>query len=205
MRVRKVEHHPALAYDSMGAFMRALREQEGIAALALEFAVLTAARTSEVIGAAWTEFDISEKTWTVPAERIKAGKEHRVPLCSRALAIVKKMEEAKVGAFVFPGGKAGKPLSNMALLALLKRMNRGDVTTHGFRSTFRDWAAERTSYPREVAEMALAHAVGDKVEAAYRRGDLFEKRRRLMNEWGKHCEARERSGELVNIGTGARA
>jgi integrase len=198
-KVRKVAHHPALPYDDIGEFVTALRQQEGIAARALEFLILTAARTGEVIGARWGEFDLAEKVWAVPADRMKAGKEHRVPLSFAALAVVERMKAARVDdhAFVFPGGKREKPLSNMAMLKLLKRMGRSDLTAHGFRSTFRDWAAERTNYPREVAEMALAHTVGDKVEAAYRRGDLFAKRRRLMEEWAKHCTLSKPAAKVV--------
>lgn len=159
------------------------------------FAILTAARTGEVIGARWGEIDIGEKLWTVPAARMKADKEHRVPLSARAIAILKEIKalcqvsdgQNEADASVFPGGKHGKPLSNMAFLMLLRRMKRDDLTAHGFRSTFRDWAAERTNFPSEVAEMALAHAVGDKVEAAYRRGDLFERRRRMMTAWATFC------------------
>jgi integrase len=198
-KVRKVEHHPTLPYDEMGDFISALRAQEGAAARALEFLILTAARTNEVIGARWQEFDLEGKLWIVPADRIKGGKEHRVPLSGAALKIVEAMNETREGEFVFPGGKAGKPLSNMAMLKVLERMTRTDLTAHGFRSTFRDWAAERTSYPREVAEMALAHTVGDKVEAAYRRGDLFAKRRRLMEEWARHCELTKTTGKVVPI------
>ena len=132
---------------------------------------------------------MSAKLWTIPAERMKAGKEHQVPLSDTALAIVEKMAASQSGAFVFPGGKAGQPLSNMAFLMLLRRPGSDDLTVHGFRSSFRDWAAERTSFPAEVAEMALAHAVGDKVEAAYRRGDLFHKRRQLAEAWAKFCAA----------------
>lgn len=200
-KVRKVAHHPALPYDDMGEFVAALRQQDGIAARALEFLILTAARTGEVIGARWSEFDLAEKLWTVPADRMKASKEHRVPLSPAAVAIIEQMKSVRVDdhAFVFPGGKRGKPLSNMAMLKLLKRMGRGDLTAHGFRSSFRDWAAERTSYPREVAEMALAHTVGDKVEAAYRRGDLFAKRRRLMDEWARHCELAKSAGKVVPL------
>jgi integrase len=199
-KVRKVAHHPALPYADIGNFVAALREQEGVAARALEFLILTAARTSEVIGARWQEeFDLEGKLWTVPADRIKGGKEHRVPLSGAALAIIEAMKEIRESEFVFPGGRAGKPLSNMAMLKVLERMGRTDLTAHGFRSTFRDWAAERTSYPREVAEMALAHAVGDKVEAAYRRGDLFTKRRRLMEEWARHCGLTKQAGEIVPI------
>jgi integrase len=205
-KVQRVAHHAALPYAEIGAFVAALRKQEGISALALEFTILTAARTGEVIGAKWGEFDLVEKTWTIPAERMKGGREHRVPLSVRALEILAEMKplaqvalgQDETEAFVFPGGKPGKPLSNMAMLKLLERMGRDDLTAHGFRSTFRDWAAERTSYPREVAEMALAHSIGDKVEAAYRRGDLFEKRRRLMNEWAKFCSTVP-SGNVATI------
>jgi len=199
--VQKVEHHPALPYSEIGNFFVTLREQEGIAALALEFGILTAARTGEVIGTKWDEIDFDEKIWTVPETRMKAKREHRVPLCPRALAILKELRNVRMGAFVFPGRREGSSLSNMAMLELLKRMGRGDLTVHGFRSTFRDWAAERTNYPRDVAEMALAHAVGDKVEAAYRRGDLFDKRRRMMQEWQKFCEtpAQGKTAEVVPI------
>lgn len=201
--VQKVEHHAALPYGEIGAFMEALRRQEGVAARALEFLILTATRTSETIGATWTEIDFDGKVWTIPGERIKAGKQHRVPLSDRAVAILKDMRRRREtddeNAPVFPGGKQGRPLSNMAVLALLKRMGRPDLTAHGFRSTFRDWTAERTSYPREVAEMALAHAVSDKVEAAYRRGDLFDKRRRLMDEWARFCAAAEPVGKVLKL------
>jgi integrase len=191
-KVRKVEHHAALPYPEIGSFMAALRQHEGTGARALELAILTAARTGETIGATWGEIDLDGKVWTIPAERMKAGKEHRVPLSARAVEIVKEMrelagEDALPDSFLFPGAKRCRPLSNMAFLMLLRRMGRDDLTAHGFRSTFRDWAAERTSYPGAVAEMALAHIVSDKVEAAYRRGDLFEKRRRLMDEWARYC------------------
>jgi len=182
-KVQKAGHHAALPYDKMGAFMAVLRGQEGNGARALEFAILTAARTSEVIGATWDEFDFDKGLWTIPAERMKAEREHRVPLAEAAVALLGGMKTVSEGAYIFAGAKPGKPLSNMALLMTLRRVGRADLTTHGFRSTFRDWAAERTAYPAEVAEMALAHAVGDKVEAAYRRGDLYEKRVRLMADW----------------------
>ena len=188
-RVRRVEHHAALPYQEIAAFMAMLRGEDGNAARALEFAILTAARTGEVIGARWSEINISERLWTIPAERMKGGREHRVPLSSGALAIVEAVGTVRCGDFVFPGGKSNRPLSNMAFLMLLRRMGRSDLTVHGFRSTFRDWAAERTSFPAEVAEMALAHAVGDKVEAAYRRGDLFHKRRQLAEAWTRLCAA----------------
>ena len=201
-KVQKVKHHPALPWEEIGTFIATLHEREGLAPLALEFTILTAARTGEVIGTRGKEIDLGKKEWLIPAERIKGGKEHRVPLTARAVAIIEEMTDgAELGEedFVFPGGRKGKPLSNMAMLALLKRMKRGDLTVHGFRSTFRDWAAERTNYPREVAEMALAHVVGDKVEAAYRRGDLFEKRRRLMDEWARFCGTVAKAGDVVPI------
>ncbi len=195
-KVRQVAHHAALPYSGVAAFMTALRQQEGTAARALEFAILTAARTSEVLGARWQEIDFGAKVWLVPAERMKARREHRVPLSKRTLSILDEMKASHDGegaldeaGFVFPGAKRGAPLSNMAFLMLLRRMDRDDLTAHGFRSTFRDWAAERTRFPAEVAEMALAHTVADKVEAAYRRGDLFEKRRRLMEAWAAFCAA----------------
>ena len=203
-KVRKVRHHPALPYGEVGAFMTSLRGHAGTAALAFEFLILTACRTGEVIGARVGEFDVEEAVWTIPAERVKSDKEHRVPLSSPALVIVQAMRKGSPtgpgDALVFPGGKRGRPLSNMAMLALLKRMGRGDLTVHGFRSTFRDWAAERTNYPREVAEMALGHAVSDKVEAAYRRGNLFQKRRRLMDEWARFCGTEAKAGKVVAIG-----
>ena len=191
-KVRRVEHHAALPYIEIGGFITALRLQEGTAARALEFAILTAARTGEVIGATWGEIDLNGKAWTIPASRMKAGREHRVPLSARAVEIIASMrklvgDEVLPEAPVFWGANPGKPLSNMAFLMLLRRMERGDVTTHGFRSSFRDWCAERTSFPNEVAEMALAHTVSDKVEAAYRRSDLFDKRRRLMDTWATFC------------------
>ena len=204
-KVRTIRHHAAMPYEAVGEFMASLQGQDGIAARALEFLVLTACRTGEVVGARWKEFDLDAAVWTVPAERIKAGKEHRVPLSARALSIVGDMQAARDSedAFVFPGGKRGKALSNMALRLILKRMGRSDLTVHGFRSSFRDWAAERTNYSREVAEMALAHAISDKVDAAYRRGDLFEKRRRLMDEWARYCGATKAAGKVVPMRAGA--
>lgn len=189
------EHHAALPYDELPAFVRELRAQGGSAARALEFLILTAARTGEVIGCeAKREIDLKKALWTIPAGRMKAGKEHRVPLSPQAVKVVERQPE---GTYLFPGGKEGAPLSNMAMLELLRRMGRDDLTVHGFRSTFRDWAAECTAYPGEVCEMALAHAIGDKVEAAYRRGDLFEKRRLLMLDWARYCE--EPKGDVVTL------
>ena len=201
-KVQKVKHHAALPYGEIGAFMHDLRAQEGTTARALEFVILTATRTSETIGARWDEIDQDNGLWIIPAERIKAGREHRVPLSAPALAIIKKQAKVKEGEFVFPGGKSRKPLSTNALLALLKRMERSDLTAHGFRSTFRDWAAEQTNYARDVAEMALAHTIGDKVEAAYRRGDLFKKRERMMEDWAKACGLVAKPGTVIAINRG---
>ena len=196
-RVRQVVHHAALPYDELPAFMAQLREQTPIAARALEFTILTAARTGEVLAA--TAQEIKDRVWTVPAVRMKGGKEHRVPLAAPALAIVEQTETADASKFLFPGLKRGRPLSDMAMLKLLARSGRGDLTVHGFRSTFRDWAAECTKFPREVVEMALAHAIDSKVEAAYRRGDLFQKRRQLMDAWAAFCGAERASGEVVAL------
>ena len=167
--------------------MTVLRQREAIAARGLEFLILTAARTGEVIGATWDEIDFAEGVWTVPPDRMKSDKEHRVSLSPEAVEVLEGLREVQQSDYIFPGNRAKCPLSNMAFLQLMKRMGRDDLTAHGFRSTFRDWVAERTNYSNEVAEMALAHAVGDKVEAAYRRGDLFDKRRRLMNDWAEFC------------------
>jgi len=208
-RVRKVAHHAALPFDEIPGFLTALRGREGMAARALEFAIFTAARTDEVLGAPWDEIDLDAKVWTIPAERMKGGREHRVPLSSAALTVLERVRPLALkrdgqpdpSAPVFPGPRRALPMSNMTMLMLLRRMKR-NVTVHGFRSTFSDWAAERTAYPREVVEMALAHAVENKVEAAYRRGDLFEKRRKLMEAWAAFCEAAPR-GVLVSLRAGA--
>lgn len=187
-KVSPVRHHAALPIDEIPRFMSALREQAGVSARALEFAILTATRTSETLGATWEEIDLAQAVWIVPAKRMKGGREHRVPLSRSTLRILSEMRQTPGGGdYVFPGARAGRGLSNMALLAVLKRMGRTGVTTHGFRSTFRDWASERTQFPHEVAEMALAHAVADKVEKAYRRGDLFDKRRALAAAWDDFC------------------
>jgi len=167
--------------------MARLRMREGLAAQALEFAILTAARSGEVLGARWSEIDLEAKVWTVPATRVKAGREHRVPLSPRALAIVESMHTARVSDYVFPGYRTARPLGDMALHMVLERMEI-PFTVHGFRSTFRDWCSEATNFPREVAEAALAHVVGDQTERAYRRGDALEKRRQLMDAWAGYCE-----------------
>jgi integrase len=199
-KVRKVKHHAALPYSEIGAFMAALRTREAVAARALEFMILTAARTGEVLGARREEIDFQAKVWVVPPSRMKSGREHRVPLSRAAISVLKEMQAHHQGDLVFPGDRRGKPLSNMAMLMVLRRMDRADLTAHGFRSTFRDWAAECTSFPREVAEAALAHVVGDKVEAAYRRGDLFEKRRHLMDAWATHCQtASGKDGAVIPL------
>ena len=188
-RSARVQHHPALDYRHIAAFMARLRDQDGVAARCLEFTVLTGARTSESTGARWQEFDLDAALWTVPGERIKAGRTHRVPLASRALEIVHEQARYRQSDHVFAGRRPGAPLSNMSMTAVLRRMGIPDITVHGFRSSLRDWAAEQTDYPREVAEMALAHAVGDRVEAAYRRGDLLEKRIAFMKDWDAYCSA----------------
>lgn len=180
-KVARVAHHKALAIDDMPAFMARLRSADGIGARALEFAILSAARSGEVRGATWGEIDLEGGVWTVGAERMKAGREHRVPLSKAALALLKRPARAKDADVVFPAAQGGA-LSDMTLSAVLRRM-KVEAVPHGFRSTFRDWAAERTSHPSEAAEMALAHTVGNKVEAAYRRGDMFAKRRQLMEDW----------------------
>jgi integrase len=192
-RVRQVEHLAALPYSDLPLFLANLRKRDAFAARGLEFLILTAARTNEVIGARWSEIDLLDKTWTIPADRMKALREHRVPLSPPALALLQVMQTAgltnDINAYVFPGPRAGKPLSNMAFLMLLRRMGIVDLTVHGFRATFKTWASERTSIQNEIVEAALAHIVGDKVEQAYRRTDMFEKRRRLMQQWATFCTA----------------
>jgi integrase len=186
-KVRKVKHHPALNYAEISAFMSELRKQDILSAFALHLLILTAARSGEVLGARWSEIDLTSKLWTIPPERMKGGREHRIPLSGAAIELLEPLRLIRQGDHVFPGRKSGRALSGMVLLEVLRRMGRTDITPHGFRSSFRDWAAERTNFPNEVVEMALAHAVGNKVEAAYRRGDMFEKRRRLMDAWAEFC------------------
>jgi integrase len=189
-------HHAAMSYAELPNFVSDLQARQATAALALEFAILTAARSGEVLGARWEEFDLGRAVWTVPAVRMKAGREHRVPLSRRALKIVKAMHECRNSDFVFPGQSPGKPLSVMALEMVLRRMKIDTVTVHGFRSAFRDWSAECTNFTNEVCEAALAHTIGNKAEAAYRRGDLFEKRRKLMESWAAYC-ASPKAGQVV--------
>ncbi len=183
---RAVKHHSALPFKDIPRFMKELRTRDGAASKALEFLILTAARTGEVLGAKTSEIFLGERMWVVPAHRMKAGKEHRVPL-SETAAKLAALQIGQGDGYVFRSGNSSDALSNMALLAVLKRMGHGNITVHGFRSTFRDWAAECTNYPREVVEMALAHTIENRVEAAYRRGDLYEKRVQLMREWEAYC------------------
>lgn len=187
-KLKRVQHHPALAFADAAAFFRDLSAQRGMAARALEFTILTTCRTGEVLGATWGEFDLDARVWTIPPEpeRMKGNKPHRVPLVS-ATQLILKQQMGQDRERVFPGPKAGSGLSSMAMLSVLRRLNRRDLTVHGFRSTFRDWAAERTDYPSEMAEISLAHTVGSAVENAYRRSDLFERRRHLMQDWAEWC------------------
>jgi integrase len=184
-KVKKVEHHRALPIDRLDGFLKTLRGINGMSARALEFAILTAARSGEVRGAAWSEIDLEAKVWTVPAERMKAGREHRVPLSGQVLSLLLKLPRVSGNDLVFPAPRGGQ-LSDMSLTAVMRRMEV-DAVPHGFRSTFRDWAGESTNYPREVAEQALAHTLESKVEAAYRRGDALEKRRQMMQDWADFC------------------
>lgn len=185
-KTARVRHHQALPYLEIPELMAELRQRNSISAYALEFLILTAARTGEIIGSGWDEIDLKKKLWDVPAERTKNGRRHRVPLSDRAVEILKTVPREHKNPFIFPGGRAAKPLSNTALLELLRGLRRGFVV-HGFRSGFRDWAAEQTSFPREIAEAALAHVLKNKVESAYLRTDFFEKRRRLMEAWSLFC------------------
>jgi integrase len=189
---KKPTNHPALPHKELPAFMAELRPRDGIAARALEFAILTAARTGEVLGARWQEIDTEARLWSVPAERMKGERIHRVPLSGPALAVLEAMRSLRQDDFVFPSATSNRSLSDMALLAVLKRLDRSDITTHGFRSTFRTWAADRTDYPREVVEMALAHKTADKTEGAYQRGepdagDMLDRRRPMMEAWARYC------------------
>lgn len=189
-KVANAGHHAALPWQQVSAFMAQLQTMPGTASLAAQAIILAACRTSEVLNAIWSEFDLDAGLWTIPASRMKGNRAHTVPLGGQLLQILRDQvdeHDSSPDAYVFPGIKPGRPLSNMSCLALLKRMNRGDLTMHGFRSTFRDWSAEATAHPRDVCEMALAHAIADKSEAAYRRGDLLEKRRLLMADWAAFC------------------
>jgi integrase len=191
-------HHAALPYEKVARFIGEVRKRDAVGALAIEFTVLTAARTGEVLGATWDEIDLKSSVWTIPAKRMKASRIHRVPLSGRAVAILRKLERIRRGDFVFPGRKPGRPLSNMSMEMILRRMKVEDATMHGFRSSFRDWVGNETHFPREIAEAALAHVVGDAAEQAYRRGDALEKRRQLMEAWAEYCEpdAAERKSKV---------
>jgi len=191
-------HHAAMPYEELAAFVAKLRKRDATSALALELCILTAARSGEILGMRWPETDLDKKIWTVPANRMKAGREHRVPLSSRAVTILRKLEKLRTGEFVFPGQTRNKPLSNMAMEMVLRRMKIEDATVHGFRSSFRDWAGNVSSFPREVVETALAHVIGDKAEQAYRRSDALDKRRKLMEAWAAYCEPKA-SGNVVQI------
>lgn len=201
-KVKSIEHHAALDWREIGAFMVALREQESMAARMLEFAILTASRSGEVRGATWSEIDLPSATWTIPADRMKANKEHRVPLSDAAVKLLDALP--RDSEIVFPS-PTGRQFSDAAMTALLKRMGRTDLTAHGFRSTFRDWAGETTGYPREVIEHALAHQLKDKAEAAYQRGTLFDKRRRLMNEWARFTGKVQSVATVRSINSNERA
>lgn len=180
-------HHAALSYEKVPDFIARLRENEALSARALEFLILTAARSGEVLGATWPEIDFDARLWIIPAERMKAGREHRVPLTEAALKTLRPLYDARISEFIFPGYVKGRPLSGMAFAMLFRRMKMTEITAHGFRSAFRDWAGDKTSFPRDIAEQALAHRVGDATELAYRRGDALEKRRKLMEAWTAFC------------------
>jgi integrase len=196
---RLVKHHPALRYQDLPDFMVELNERDALAARALELLILTASRTGEVLKAQWSEIDLEAALWIIPAERMKAKNEHRIPLSKAALSILKPLQEMRVSDFMFPGQKRGKPLSNMSMEMILRRMNRTDITVHGFRSSFRDWCGDETEYPREIAEAALAHRLGDSVELAYRRGDALLKRRALMEDWSGFCLGKVRTASFENV------
>lgn len=196
-KIAKVEHHAAVPVDAVAAFLVGLRAMDGMGARALEFAILTAARSGEVRGAVWSEFDLKAKVWTVPGERMKGKVEHRVPLSTQAIELLDKLERSEDTEVVFPGVK-GQVLSDMTLSAVMRRM-KVDAVPHGFRSTFRDWAAERTNFPRDLAEMALAHVIESKVEAAYRRGDMLAKRLKMMQAWADYCDTIPKAGNVVSM------
>ncbi len=200
-KVRAVKHHPALPHVQFSDFMADLAQREGVAARALAFTILTAARSGETRGMTWGEVDLDAKVWTIPAGRMKAAKEHRVPLTDAALTLLGQSAEGTPDDALIFGSEAkpGKPISDMSMTAILRRMDRADITVHGFRSTFRDWAGETTGFPREVIEAALAHGIKDKAEAAYARSDLFDKRRNLMEAWASTARARDLGRNIVAI------
>jgi integrase len=197
-------HHAAMDYREVPAFIARLRECDTIPAMALEFAILTAARSGEVYGAHWSEIDLEAKVWTVPAGRMKAGREHRIPLSDRAAVILRQMRDAKMCDFIFPSPRGPRPLSHVAMAKVLQRLQIDRATPHGFRSSFRDWAGNETRFSREISETALAHAVGDQTEQAYRRGDALEKRRKLMEAWAAFCTSPPEKGSVIEFGKAAR-
>lgn len=196
-------HHAAMVYDDLPEFIGLLRAKQATASLALELCILTATRSGEILNARWGELDLKKAIWTIPAVRMKAGHEHRIPLTVRAVEILKSLHKLRHNDHVFPGNARGKPLSSMAMSMLLRRVGKTEITVHGFRSTFRDWASEQTSFPHETCEHALAHRISDKAEAAYRRGDQFEKRRKLMEAWAAFCEPHRKANRVVTF-TGKR-
>ncbi|HCP82091.1 MAG TPA: integrase [Octadecabacter sp.] len=201
-KVRAVKHHPALPHAQIAVFMTDLAQREGLAARALAFTILTAARSGETRGMTWGEVDLDAKVWTIPAGRMKAAKEHRVPLTDAVLALLgQRAEGTPDDALIFGSeAKPGKPISDMSMTAVLRRMDRTNITVHGFRSTFRDWAGETTGFPREVIEAALAHGIKDKAEAAYARSDLFDKRRKLMEAWEAVATACDLGRNIISLG-----
>lgn len=217
-KVRKVQHHPALPYQRVGEFMAALGGREGMAPLAFQFLILTAGRSGEVLGARWSEIDEAEKVWIIPPERMKGDREHRVPLTAAALAVLERAKKLGTPSdYIFPGARANRPLSNMALEMLIRRMNGNsgpptwrdhkgeEIVPHGCRSAFRDFCGEQTAFPAEVAEAALAHAIADRTAAAYARSDLFERRRKLMDAWGKFCAVERKPADVVDLDAARRA
>ncbi len=204
-RVKTVTHHPAMPYTDVPAFMMELSDKSSVSSQALQFLILTATRTSEVLQAQWSEIDLDTAVWTIPASRMKGKQTHRVPLSDEAMAVLDALPCIEDNPYMFPGARHGRPLSNMALLQLMRGMgygvsgNRGDYVPHGFRSSFRDWSGEVSSFPRDVAEMALAHVIENKVEAAYRRGDLFAKRRKMMQEWADYLDKLKTGAEIIPI------
>lgn len=196
-KLHPVQHHAALPYSELPAFMTLLSREEGLGALALRFTILTACRTSEVIGAKWDEIDLNAGIWVIPAERMKAGKEHRIPLCDTIMSLLAVLPRIDGSPYLFPGRKKNKSSCNMAMTMTLRRMGRSDLTVHGFRSTFRDWAAEQTNYSREVCELSLAHKIANGAEAAYWRSDIFEKRSRLISDWAHYATGQ--SAEIIRL------
>lgn len=196
-KVRAVEHHPALPWRELPGFMALLRQQRTTTAQALELCILTATRSNETLGALWSEIDLQARAWTIPAERMKTRRPHRVPLSDAVIALLERLPRFGGCDYLFPGRKPGRRLSDMSMLSLLRRMDRADLTVHGFRSAFRDWCAEATNYPREIAEQALAHTITNKAEAAYWRGDVFDKRRLMMEQWALWCLTTPKAGAVV--------